>query len=556
MTVGSSFPSRLFLLLSLFILLTDAAFVAINWYSADKTLATTLHKQSEHLKDSFEVSIAQVYEHMLQLASLVSSNPRVQELFLAGKKAVEAEGGGAGGTQAAHYRKALYQELAPSWGSLMQEYDTRQLHFHLGPGSLSFLRVHRPERFGDRMDAIRHIIVDTNTYQRSNIGFETDRIYSGLRAVVPVFAHDTERGEKVFVGALETGTAFTTIIHSLENITAAETLVLLKQSHVKKNMWETFVQQELEMLDTPCKCYIEAASSQRALNIFLVSENRLNYRNDGLHTNRAYYQGKTYSVTRFPLFDYNAKQSPNGEPVGSIAILTDISTQVENNHDQLRINLVYAVLGFIVIEILLYFGLRIGSRRLNDIITAQTAELTELKEHFEQQATMDSLTQLHNRRYFVDRLEDEMERTRRTQLPLSLIMLDLDFFKSFNDTFGHRVGDQILTETARLILQVSRTGDIPARYGGEEFCLLLPNTDLAGANHIAQRLLEAFRDGSIVSNEGQKLSWTASFGVAQWDGLEALSDFIERGDMALYRAKKFGRDRIDLAEPTPNDDET
>ena len=118
-------------------------------------------------------------------------------------------------------------------------------------------------------------------------------------------------------------------------------------------------------------------------------------------------------------------------------------------------------------------------------------ELIKLREEVEELSTLvrtDPLTELSNFRHFTQSLEMEMERTRRTAYPTSVIMLDLDYFKKINDTWGHDLGNKVLVQTAVLIRQTVRKLDIPCRYGGEEFVIILPNTDLPAAIGLAERL--------------------------------------------------------------------
>ena len=149
---------RVFWSLSLAIALLDAIFVATNYVLSHNALLNDLTKEAQGLHAAFQASLADTGKNLTVTASVIANDAKVQQLFLQGKRAVEAEGGGKGGPKAARVRNKLYDLVAPRWQSAMQIMGARQLHFHLGPGSLSFLRVHRPEKYGDRMDDVRHII--------------------------------------------------------------------------------------------------------------------------------------------------------------------------------------------------------------------------------------------------------------------------------------------------------------------------------------------------------------------------------------------------------------
>jgi diguanylate cyclase (GGDEF)-like protein len=162
--------------------------------------------------------------------------------------------------------------------------------------------------------------------------------------------------------------------------------------------------------------------------------------------------------------------------------------------------------------------------------------------HQRRLAITDPLTGLHNRRYLLEQLEIESERSRRYHVPFSLILLDIDHFKHYNDTYGHPAGDTALRELADRIRKCVRALDTVARYGGEEFAVLLPATGPAGAARTAERIRECVAAKSFAHG-----SLTISLGVACHADL-APSGLIAEADAALYRAKSLGRNQVCLAE--------
>jgi diguanylate cyclase (GGDEF)-like protein len=158
------------------------------------------------------------------------------------------------------------------------------------------------------------------------------------------------------------------------------------------------------------------------------------------------------------------------------------------------------------------------------------------------------LTGLLNRRYFQERLAEEVDRASRHGHPLSLIMIDIDHFKAFNDHFGHGAGDIcLMTVAATLAANLSRPGDLVARYGGEEFAVILPETDPAGAVRIAERMREALAEQGMAQAPGDERSIvTLSAGVAGRvpDEQADVAELVAAADRKLYEAKTLGRNRV------------
>lgn len=159
---------------------------------------------------------------------------------------------------------------------------------------------------------------------------------------------------------------------------------------------------------------------------------------------------------------------------------------------------------------------------------------------------MDGLTDVHNKRYLMEALEREIPRARRHERPLALLMIDIDHFKKINDEYGHLAGDWVLKEIAQAMRARLRPDDILARYGGEEFVVMLPETPLEGAIHIAEDL-RGIVERRVLSFEGESIRASISIGVAvlekSWDALT----FVRSADEYLYAAKNSGRNRVRYA---------
>ncbi|WP_409522650.1 biofilm regulation diguanylate cyclase SiaD [Nitrincola sp. MINF-07-Sa-05] len=177
-------------------------------------------------------------------------------------------------------------------------------------------------------------------------------------------------------------------------------------------------------------------------------------------------------------------------------------------------------------------------------------EMMELNLTLRQAALHDPLTGLPNRRMILERMKAELARQGRGCARFSLIMLDVDHFKHFNDTYGHETGDAVLSKLAEVMQHTVREYDLCARWGGEEFLILLPETDLKTAQSTAERLLQTLRttplDEVFRSSDQPHTKLTASLGVATYQPDETLDETINRADSALLSAKQNGRDRVEL----------
>jgi diguanylate cyclase (GGDEF)-like protein len=185
-------------------------------------------------------------------------------------------------------------------------------------------------------------------------------------------------------------------------------------------------------------------------------------------------------------------------------------------------------------------------KRAEETIMRQARELKEVNATLEQMALTDGLTGLYNRRAFHMRLDDEIKRVTRYQTPLSLLMIDIDYFKLYNDNYGHLAGDKVLQDLSNLLKKYCREADLIVRFGGEEFVVLMPNTDAEGAKILAER----------IRKEVEQFDWpnrknTISGGIATLMGDEVSEEvglldswLIAEADRALYYSKYSGRNKV------------
>jgi diguanylate cyclase (GGDEF)-like protein len=181
-------------------------------------------------------------------------------------------------------------------------------------------------------------------------------------------------------------------------------------------------------------------------------------------------------------------------------------------------------------------------RKMNEVISRQARQLELI-------ATRDALTDIPNRRHFLERLAEEERRFARNSCTFALILLDIDHFKTVNDTHGHACGDLVLQNVARTLERFRRTQDVVARWGGEEFICLLPETGRDGALHVAEKLRHEVENLEHLYGD-RRVQVSITLGVSLFDGSVSSQESINRADNALYEGKRRGRNRVVVAGET------
>jgi diguanylate cyclase (GGDEF)-like protein len=172
----------------------------------------------------------------------------------------------------------------------------------------------------------------------------------------------------------------------------------------------------------------------------------------------------------------------------------------------------------------------------------------EMLEELKTLSITDGLTKLYNSRHFYNQLELEIERLKRYKHPLSLLLLDIDDFKAYNDKYGHIEGDKVLMIIGKIIQSCLRTMDSGYRYGGEEFTVLLPETNSTQAKLVATRIKNELSNNVIKANGDENII-TVSIGLTEYNYDEDIKNFIKRADMAMYKSKEKGKNTISCIEP-------
>lgn len=186
------------------------------------------------------------------------------------------------------------------------------------------------------------------------------------------------------------------------------------------------------------------------------------------------------------------------------------------------------------------------TKGMQEELKEKNQELEKLNQKLKELSVTDHLTKLYNRRYFNERLSIELQRAQRFQLPLACLLLDIDHFKTINDTFGHQNGDQVLQEVAHMLKSLCRSHDVAARFGGEEFILFLCQTHKEEALKFAEGLRCDIESFPFLERMENTISITVSIGVSGFPHpkIQNFQDMIRCADEALYAAKRAGRNKV------------
>ncbi|HDP88682.1 MAG TPA: diguanylate cyclase [Thioalkalivibrio sp.] len=540
-------PKRLFLALSAAILLVVVLFVVVNNHAARESLDQSLRDRARELGSAYEVALSSSLVSASQMASFIAADVETLRYMARAREALAGDGGDPFGSHSAEVRYQWLQAMQPSLHHLRQRFGMNELEFHLyvNDQAMSFLRLHRPEGFGDVIEAPDHPV---NRAARTGAGAAAPVLDAGgaaLRAAEPVRWSGPDADEEQLLGMVEVGLSFDALLDLLNRRLGVQAAVVLDAAAVEGVVALVVRERELTRL-AGTSCYLFTAAGPDADR--LKDEVTSCHAGVSVVGDSVPVAGKRrFAQTVVPLELAGAGRSI----AGAVVLWFDAEAALAAYERTLVVNIGYAAAGFIVLGLVLFVLLRGGMRVFETELRRRTSEIRQLNRRLTRMATTDSLTGLHNRRHFLQRMQVEMDRVRRAGGELALILIDLDHFKQVNDRYGHQVGDEVLRKTGRLLLEQIRSVDIVGRYGGEELCVLLPDTDAAQAMIMAERLRAGIAGMPFMAPGGTAFRVTASLGVAQWDGLADRDTLFVQADTALYAAKDAGRNRVVPFGPGP-----
>ena len=423
-------------------------------------------------------------------------------------------------------RKKLHQYLLVNYKKL-RKLSIRQLHFHL-PNNVSFLRMHRPLKFGDNLTNSRATVKYVNEHKKAIDGFEEGKIYNGFRFVYPLFYADK------YIGSVEISFSTLSFIKDIVDNYKVQSNFLIDKSVVNKKVFED-----------EHSNYIQSSISQYYCQKSILGYTKIDFSKQGFSKKAAnsIYQkiqlGEAFSkydakynqiVTFVPL------KNPITKKVVALFTFRNDDSLIANENNKMTILFLISTVIIGLILLLIYKEMQNRQK-----VYERTQELLRLNKKLKEMAYIDSLTGIYNRRYLYEVAKRLMPIVKREKQALSIAMLDLDKFKDVNDTHGHDVGDEVLKAFADDIKNSIRESDIFIRFGGEEFVLVLPNTDLEHAKVLIEKLRKIIE----ACDKVESVRFTVSIGVAAFDVLkDDLDSIIKKADEALYEAKNSGRNRV------------
>jgi len=422
----------------------------------------------------------------------------------------------------AKLRKKLYNEYIGSYNYMKTKF-VRQLHFHL-PGCISFLRFHRPNKFGDSLVGIRPTLEYVNEHRHFIHAFEEGRIFNGFRNVYPIFKGD------VFVGTVEISYSFTAIQEMIHEVNDSSFLFLINSDvvHAKVFNEETSNYKKSEFKDLFYDK--KALTDQKELSLeqlHIINTNVAPLVKKQLQKKEAFsilfhdeklLGDRTLTINFLPLRNLYHKQ---------------VAYIVNYEFDE-TVDLV------ILRNQTLLISLTLLSLFISLLVSIMVQHYREKEQSVYKIATHDTLTNIYNRYGLAEVMKQKIGEFHRFNRDMSIIFFDIDHFKRVNDVYGHEIGDIVLKKLANLVSLNIRTSDIFARWGGEEFVIILPETSLLDAVILAEKLRGVIEKYNF--NTPKQI--TCSFGVTSFYGKETEDDVLKRADKYLYKAKELGRNRV------------
>jgi diguanylate cyclase (GGDEF)-like protein len=420
-------------------------------------------------------------------------------------------------------RQALLEHAGPIFSRMKRTYNISHLYF-TGPDRVNLLRLHQPERFGDVIDRVTTRLAERTGATAHGVEFGPLGTFT-LRVVSPWFDARTQ----YLLGYVELGMETPEVVERIRKSLGAHALVLIKKEFLDRTGWEDGMRAfgRTPDWDRFPRSVIDAQSLPQ-----VPPELAERLAHDEFETvaNEPVIQIEQlfYRPLFVPLKDVG------GRAVATVVLLVDVSQEINSARLALLLGAIAYLAGGILLFILFYHLVGWVGRRIE-----------ANRQALEQLATIDDLTGLYNSRMYYSMLTGEIARAQRHGFPISVLMIDIDHFKSVNDDYGHLAGDRVLERLGLLLKERTRGGNSVCRYGGEEFTIILPELGVEAASETAERLRETVEQTRFDIGENHKIKLTVSIGVAAFpESGSTAEELTKAADIGLYTAKEEGRNRV------------
>jgi hypothetical protein len=347
--------SRLFIVVSVLVAAVVAIFMFAGYLVSKAEMERDFEYEARIYSETFYAMQRSVELELLQESRLIALDPAVQSILARAAELVNSDLDDAH-ERVAQLRRQLFELLKPRWRFDEPDAYFHHLHFHLGREPQSFLRMQYPQRFGDKLRDMRHMISDVVKDLKSRTGFEIGPTFVGIRAVTPVFSNALDA--KQFIGTLETGLSYQTMVNQIGRVSGHDITVLLNRSFMQRIMDPDLVGDEA-LESTPCGCLVHA-SSARLPEVVLEFAQR---NGRGLFDTSGALQfmhrdGRTFVASFFPLQDYFSRFQPGRARIGSIVVWQDVTHRLREFDDAEKKILLLGVFAYLLIEVLLLLALQ------------------------------------------------------------------------------------------------------------------------------------------------------------------------------------------------------
>jgi signal transduction histidine kinase len=365
---------KTFLLLSVVLIVSIVAYVSWYSYAEKQRMYQELQALTENYDHAFHAEFQSVRERMLQLALFTANDAHMRELMAAAAEAVEQEGGGAGGPRAAVIRAELLSHLRSGMKELGENFDIVNLHFHLTPGALSFLRFHAPDQYGDRLDDIRRMVVEAGRECKPMSGFEIGRYFAGVRAAAPIFAPSDDASKPQCVGVVEFGTPMKSLLQAIHSnrpwLNAAS---FVYEQSLRRDMvseyYATTGTDKIVSAGDGKRLQLDATTSPD-IDAFTQHAYFL-ARLSSPHNFRFDIGDEIYNVAVLRLDDFDAQRNQDKPAIGRVVLWQEVSERVAHYRETRTSMIWYGAILFVALEGCIYLGLFLVSAKLKDELEHQ-----------------------------------------------------------------------------------------------------------------------------------------------------------------------------------------